>query len=59
MLLQIHDEVILEGPDEHVEKAMAEVISCMENPFDGHGLSKLDVHLDVDAKYAKSWYLAK
>jgi len=59
LLLQIHDEVILEGPEENVEEAMKEVVGCMENPFDNVGLSKLQVHLDVDAKYAKSWYKAK
>lgn len=31
----------------------------MENPFDGVGLNKLKVHLDVDAKSADSWYKAK
>lgn len=59
LLLQIHDEVILEGPEEHVEAALAEVIACMERPFDNYGLCELEVNLDVDAKYAKSWYLAK
>lgn len=41
LLLQIHDEVILEGPKEHADAAMVEVRKCMENPFDGVGLSKL------------------
>lgn len=41
LLLQIHDEVILEGPKESRDAAMAEVRHCMENPFDNHGLSKL------------------
>lgn len=59
LLLQIHDEVILEGPKEHRDVAMAEVIACMENPFDHFGLEPLDVHLDVDAKSADSWYKAK
>jgi len=59
LLLQIHDEVILEGPDGSVEEAMAEVRSVMENPFDNFGLNALQVHLDVDAKHAKSWYKAK
>jgi len=61
LLLQIHDEVILEGPEEHVEAALAEVVRCMEQPWDesGIGLTSLDVTLDVDAKYAKTWYKAK
>lgn len=41
LLLQIHDEVILEGPIETRDLAMKEVRECMENPFDSVGLSKL------------------
>lgn len=59
LLLQIHDEVILEGPKETMPEAMSEVRACMENPFDGFGLNPLRVHLDVDAKSADSWYKAK
>lgn len=58
LLLQIHDEVILEGPVESRDAAMAEVRSCMEQPFDDV-LTSLSVHLDVDAKSADSWYKAK
>lgn len=54
MLLQ----VILEGPEEHAEAAKAEVVACMENPFDD-ALSSLTVDLVVDAKTAKNWYDAK
>jgi len=59
LLLQIHDEVILEGPKESKDEALAEVRAVMENPFDGRGLSSLNVHLDVDAKSADTWYKAK
>lgn len=61
LLLQIHDEVILEGPEEHVDEALAELVRTMENPWDddGVGLSKLKVNLDVDANSAKTWYEAK
>jgi DNA polymerase-1 len=61
LLLQIHDEVILEGPEENVVEARKEVVRCMEQPWDtsGIGLTSLDVALDVDAKYAKTWYKAK
>ena len=59
LLLQIHDEVILEGPIESRDEAMKEVRDCMENPWDQFGLSPLLVHLDVDAKSADSWYKAK
>jgi DNA polymerase-1 len=59
LLLQIHDEVILEGPVEYKDEAMKEVLSCMQNPFDDIALKALRVHLDVDAKSADSWYKAK
>ena len=59
ILLQIHDEVILEGPKETRDAAMVEVRQCMENPYDNYALSKLSVFLDVDAKSADSWYKAK
>jgi DNA polymerase-1 len=59
LLLQIHDEVILEGPKESKDQALKEVIACMEKPFDDFALSKLKVTLDVDAKSADSWYKAK
>jgi len=59
LLLQIHDEVILEGPIESKDEAMKEVRSCMERPHDGNGLYPLSVTLDVDAKSADSWYKAK
>ena len=58
-ILQIHDEIILEGPKESKDEALAEVRRCMENPFDGYGLRELKIHLDVDAKSADSWYKAK
>ncbi|CAM9468731.1 unnamed protein product [Chrysoparadoxa australica] len=59
LLLQVHDEVILEGPQESVDEAQAEVVHCMENPWDYEGLGPLKVHLAVDANHAKTWYEAK
>ena len=58
MLLQIHDELIFEGPEENAEAAKAEVLACMERPFDA-SLPSLLVDLVVDAKTAKTWYDAK
>ncbi|TFJ80666.1 hypothetical protein NSK_008092 [Nannochloropsis salina CCMP1776] len=52
-------QVIVEGPDESREEALAEVKRCMEHPEDGYGLGELLVKLEVDAKIAKSWYEAK
>jgi DNA polymerase I len=55
----VHDEVIFEGPEETVAEAQAEVVHCMENPWDDLGLQPLRVHLAVDADNAKTWYEAK
>ena len=64
LLMQVHDEVILEGPAENAAAALAEVKKCMEKPWatslspDG-GVNLLKVELAVDAKYAQTWYDAK
>ncbi|KAK4484833.1 hypothetical protein RD792_007432 [Penstemon davidsonii] len=57
LLLQVHDEVILEGPEESGEEAKAIVVDCMSKPFNGENF--LRVGLSVDAKCAKNWYSAK
>jgi DNA polymerase I len=59
LLLQIHDEVILEGPEETAEEAFEEVIQCMEEPW-VFGLKKTAVPLLVDGSFShKTWYDAK
>lgn len=55
IILQVHDEIILEGPDEFAEIALPIVVEEMKNPVD----VPLRVDLTVDAKCAKSWYDAK
>ncbi len=55
--LQVHDEVILEGPKESAEEAQKLVLACMEKPFDGQ--NPLLVQLVVDSKIADTWYEAK
>ncbi|CAN1768174.1 DNA polymerase I B, chloroplastic/mitochondrial [Linum perenne] len=57
LLLQVHDEVILEGPKESAEEAKALVVECMSKPFGGKNVLKVD--LSVDAKCAQNWYAAK
>uniref|UniRef100_A0A7C9E1H6 DNA-directed DNA polymerase n=1 Tax=Opuntia streptacantha TaxID=393608 RepID=A0A7C9E1H6_OPUST len=57
LLLQVHDEVILEGPSESIEEAKALVVNCMSKPFKGKNI--LQVELVVDAKCAQNWYAAK
>ena len=59
LLLQIHDEVILEGPSENADAALAELVKLMERPFDHVGLDPLHVDLVVDAAVAGNWYEAK
>jgi DNA polymerase-1 len=56
--MQIHDEVILEGPEEHKDEALALVKRHMENPFNDHE-NLCDVDLNVDGNYAKTWFEAK
>lgn len=59
LLLQVHDEVILEGPHETAEAAQALVVQCMRSPFGEGGGDPLRVELAVDSKYAETWYDAK
>ena len=59
LLMQIHDEVILEGPQETAEEAFEIVIDCMENPW-VYGLDQTSVPLLVDGSYENNnWYDAK
>lgn len=59
LLLQVHDEVILEGPEETAKEAFDEVIKCMEQPWT-FGLEETAVPLLVDGSYDKAnWYDAK
>lgn len=55
LLLQIHDEVILEGPEENAQEALKRTIHLMEHPLD----NDLLLDLEVDASIGNSWYEAK
>lgn len=55
MLLQVHDEVILEGPAEKADEALQIVVELMKKPFD----KELKLELTVDAKCVSSWADAK
>jgi DNA polymerase-1 len=57
LLLQVHDEVILEGPEESAEIAKDLVVHAMMHPFNGKNF--LDIELAVDANFAGNWYAAK
>ncbi|MCM2257860.1 MAG: DNA polymerase I [Vicinamibacteria bacterium] len=49
LILQIHDELLLEAPEAEAERALALVKDVME-----HALA-LDVPLEVDARIGKNW----
>lgn len=53
VLLQVHDELIIEAPKEEVKQLEEVVSSVMENTVD------LDVPLKVDSSYGDTWYDAK
>jgi DNA polymerase-1 len=54
-LLQIHDELIFEGPEQHAQEALKEIIYDMEHPLD----FPLLIDFVVDAKIGKNWFEAK
>ena len=53
LILQVHDELIIEAPEAEAEKAAEILRSEMENA------AKLNVPLKVDLNIGKSWYDAK
>eukprot|EP00884_Botryococcus_braunii_P003367 jgi/Botrbrau1/13030/Bobra.0389s0021.1 len=63
MLLQVHDEVILEGPKENALDAQQRLVYLMAHPFydaaSGTYHNPLRVELVVDSKIADTWYEAK
>lgn len=53
LLLQVHDELIFEVPEEELEEMITLVPSVMEKTI------QLKVPLQVDVSYGKTWYDAK
>ena len=53
LLLQVHDELIVECPEEIAEQVSALVSQQMEQ------VAQLEVPLVAEAKWGKSWYEAK
>ena len=51
LVLQIHDELVLEGPLETAEEALRELTELMEDPLP----FKLQVPLTVSAKILRTW----
>eukprot|EP01026_Neomeris_dumetosa_P070642 TRINITY_DN7068_c0_g1_i1.p4 TRINITY_DN7068_c0_g1~~TRINITY_DN7068_c0_g1_i1.p4 ORF type:complete len:130 (-),score=14.14 TRINITY_DN7068_c0_g1_i1:100-489(-) len=60
LLLQIHDEVILEGPEGSSNEAQRIVVECMEKPFYNEIKKQywnpMRVELKVDSNIVDSWY---
>ncbi len=56
IILQIHDELILEVPEDEVEKIKELAPRVMENPFEYLGLPyKLNVPIKVNFSFGKNW----
>jgi DNA polymerase-1 len=56
ILLQVHDELLLEAPLEEIERVSTLAVSIMENPFPHLGLDlKLSVPIKVNVSSGKSW----
>ena len=53
MVLQVHDELVLEVPEEEVEAVRDLVVETMSNAY------SLDVPLKVDANIGTNWYELK
>jgi DNA polymerase I-like protein with 3'-5' exonuclease and polymerase domains len=58
LLNQIHDELVMEVPEEHAEVALLIVKECMEHPF-VEGEDPLCVPTPVDAHIVDTWDEAK
>ena len=54
MLNQVHDELILQVPEENADAALPIVLECMEHPF-VKGKDPLLVPIPADGKVAASW----
>ncbi|MCX5775791.1 MAG: DNA polymerase, partial [Firmicutes bacterium] len=53
LVLQIHDELLFQVPDDEIEKVFPAIKEIMETAL------KLDVKLKVDGGYAKNWHETK
>ncbi len=49
MLIQVHDELVLECPQDELAATIALVKDTMENAY------KLDIPLSTDARYGSNW----
>jgi len=60
-VLQIHDEVILEGPAHNADKALARMQEVMCRPSEdlGEAFDATGIQLEVSAKICDTWYEGK
>jgi DNA polymerase I-like protein with 3'-5' exonuclease and polymerase domains len=60
-LLQVHDEILFEVPNENLKEAIEAISGLMEKPFGyipemiGVDFRELSIPLDVDAGYGEAW----
>jgi len=57
LLMQVHDEILFECPEENIEKVIPVIKQEMETPFDGK--IKMNVKLEVDYDIGRSYHEAK
>lgn len=55
MIHQVHDEIIMEGPEAHAPEVFGLLKAIMEHPLE----QDLRVALEVDAKICNNWYESK
>ena len=56
LILQVHDELILEIPEEEVDQVEKIALEIMEKPFESLGIPiHLNVPLKVNVSYGKNW----
>ena len=53
LILQVHDELIVEAPDDEAQAAASLLKACMEN------IVSLDVPLTAEVNIGRSWYDCK
>ena len=53
LVLQVHDELVVETPATHADQTRDTLVTCMEHAMN------LDVPITVDVSVSKSWYDAK
>ncbi len=56
IILQVHDELLIESPEEEVKEVLTLAKDIMEKPFEALGIPvKLSVPIKVKTAFGKSW----